>query len=261
MTEVPSEKSIKKDLENNQANQRYLNLLQTEVESKGIGRSTVILYLICSGRKHILTARRLGGAIGLNTKIVDDLLDGETIDPVSDKPAFLQNYLEVISKGEIPEPIDQPEEIYAYLAGKQLYTFLVQFPETHRNVLAVLGSMEKMLHSEDKTMLKPYREYVAAAGGLHGELLVEALAVCNDFDVTEEKREFANCFGKTLQIGDDIVDNDVELEDGNLREEFDRSVTELKSFGYTSIEILTLMQPKHLKLLIEIEKKMRELKL
>jgi len=83
--------------------------------------------------------------------------------------------------------------------------------------------------------------------------------VCGDFTVTDQKKEFANCFGRALQIGDDIVDADVDLKDGDIEEEFESTVTELKSYGYTSVDVLTFMKPRHLDKLMNIEKEFRRL--
>lgn len=203
-------------------------------------------------------ARRIGGAVGRNTRIVDDLLDGDGCDPVQDREAFFDNYLSAFRYGEAPEPIDTPMEEAAYAAARHLHTvFQEHDPNVLEDMADTLQGMGTMVTDEDKTHVDSYRTYVQAAGGLHGELCAESLQILPDYELTPERRTFANTFGQATQITDDIVDDDVELVDGSLDDELDRVLTDLREYGYTPVNVLTWFEPRHLRYLIRAEEDIR----
>lgn len=237
----------------------YVERLYSDIDAKGMGRATVLLYCIGGGRRNIRDARKLGGAIGINTRIVDDLLDGDGCKAVEDREDFMARYIESFQNGTVLEPVEVPEERLAYESASILNSYLQETkPEVKEEMADTMESMKDLLHEEDKTRVGSYREYVKAAGGLHGELIVESLDVFPDYELNNKKRNFARTFGEALQVGDDIVDQDVRLENGSLEEEFEKSVAELKEFDSRAVDILTLMQPRHLKYMIDAENYIRE---
>lgn len=258
MRSPPSEKDILDELSSIEESS-YTSRLYGDIDSKGMGRASAILYGIGGGRRHFLYARRLGGAIGINTRIVDDLLDGDGCEAVEDREDFMERYIESFRNGTVFEPVEVPEETLAYESASILNSYLQETkPEAAKEMVDTMENMKDLLHEEDKTQVRPYREYVKAAGGLHGELIVESLDVFPDYELNDKKRDLARTFGEALQVGDDIVDQDVRLEDGSLEEEFEKSLAELKDFDSRTVDVLTLMQPRHLRYLIDAENYIRE---
>jgi len=231
----------------------YEDRLETDIDAAGMGRATALFYLLHGGRDRVGDARRLGGVIGANTRIVDDLLDGDGCPAVEDREGFLERYIDSVEDGAVQEPEEFEDERAVYRAGTILHAAVGEGPVLD-DVVTTLEAMADGVCEEDKTTIAGYREYVHAAGGLHGELCVDALQVLADYEPDEERREHAYDTAYTIQVADDIIDGDVELEDGDLDAEPDRAIGRLRRHDSAVTTALTYVPVSVLGGLIAVEK-------
>ncbi|MFB6292245.1 MAG: hypothetical protein ABEI58_02520 [Candidatus Nanohaloarchaea archaeon] len=67
----------------------------------------------------IYRGARSGGLYGISVMRLDDLVDGDNGFPeVKDWESMLDNYIESVEEGEVPEPVEHEEELTVYRAGK-----------------------------------------------------------------------------------------------------------------------------------------------
>lgn len=217
--------------------------------SSGVGRVTSFFYIILGGRRHPIKASRLGRALGANTRIVDDLLDGDGCSPVDNRERFLQNYIKSVKQGKISEPVDEEDEKVAYYAGKVLFNFYKEYPEAHESIIQTLNSMKNKVIDEDKKQKKTYLNYVDAAGGDHGVLILEVIQILPDFEINQSKKEFVRAFSKAGQIADDIFDGDTELEDADIEKVYEEKLEELQEHRDTLLKFLACWSMKNINII------------
>lgn len=180
---------------------------------KGAGLAATLLYVHGGGRSELKAAYHLGGLYGVNTRIVDDVLDGDwSHEPIQDREQFLENYLDSVETGTSPEYIGHAEEEGAYRAGALLHESLSA--DTVSEIIDHFKSMKQPLLAEDKSTPKGYETYIHTAGGKSAEGMAIALGTLDDFTLDEAIADGAHDIGVLLQVADDKVDDD----DGLSRE-------------------------------------------
>ncbi|WP_414837721.1 hypothetical protein ACK3SF_05625 [Candidatus Nanosalina sp. VS9-1] len=196
----------------------YSERLDTSANDMASGIAAVAVYLEGGGRKNIAEAYRIGSLIGLNTRIVDDILDGEEVDAVTDKQAFLNNYIDSIH-GKDVSPEENESENIAYEAGRLLGREL--------DTEIVSGYMQDFVDiavEEDKSSKEGYKSYSRGISASIGELVGMALTDLDDFEADADILNFAYDFAYLGQVADDKLDADTGL--GDDIDEFYREAQE-----------------------------------
>lgn len=155
----------------------------------------------------------MGGIWGINTRIFDDLMDGDGCEPPEDRKLFWQKYISCF-QGEEPEPGSEIEELAFWSAHLLSDNF---DEENQENFVNGLQSIMQVGSSEDKSTEDGYQEYIRAAGTL-GELTIECIKPVEGKKVTEGVSRIGYEVGLGTQVADDIEDGDVELSDEKMLE-------------------------------------------
>lgn len=98
-----------------------------DVAPMGVGTVSVMTYLRGGGKWFLIPSYRLGALIGVNTRIVDDLLDGDGCEPVTEREEFLEKYIRSFSSGEAEVPVETAMEDAAYTAAEILHTEIERY--------------------------------------------------------------------------------------------------------------------------------------
>ncbi len=240
----PSEKDVWNDIYTVLEEDTYRERANTAVDPMGIGAASALLYLRGGGRRYARDAYYLGALIGVNTRIVDDLLDGDGCEPVDDRDSFLDAYVTAFETGEEQPVQEQQLEAGAYHAATILHESL----DTYSNGIVVdvtdqFRVMKQLVVEEDKSTRQGYKRYVSGAGGVHGSLLATALNVFPDYEATEEQILFAYDMGFGIQVADDIFDNDIELASDDLHDIYDHATERAASYDGVLPWILPKLKP------------------
>lgn len=168
-----------------------------------------------SGREleNVRKAGLMGGIWGINTRIFDDLMDGDGCESPDDKQQFWHKYVSCF-QGEEPDPDSEIEEL-AFWSAKLLVDNFNE--ENQKNFVNGLQTIMEVGSNEDKSTEEGYREYIRAAGTL-GELTIECIKPAEGKQVTEGISRIGYEVGLVTQVADDIEDEDVELSDDKMLE-------------------------------------------
>ncbi len=241
-TVLPSKSDIVEDISRAVDSELYEDDLRSSPLYHGQGATSLLFYLDGGGRNHPLKAYRKGLVVGANLRVVDDLLDGDGCEQVQDRERFLDNYIETVETGVIPEYVEVAEERAAYRAGKLLREAVLDREERllepdweivkdesgamiateHikqdglSNVLATLKDMRDMVITEDKSSEEGYLDYVAAAGGNSGSLISIVLDTLPDYTADTRNTELCYDIGVAGQIADDKFDADTGVDPETL---------------------------------------------
>lgn len=225
---VPSERETWDTIGEVLDSERYAERLNGSLAFK-IGFGADIVYAAGGGWRHPIRAYRLGGLIGVNTRIVDDLLDGDGCGPVEDRYGLGERYLAAFRTGEMQAAVEDDVERAAYRAATMLYDVLEPHgADVIDRVHARFTEMRDLVVEEDKSTLDGYREYATAAGGVHGAVLASALDVLPDFEATPETEGFGHDFGFAVQVVDDMFDDDIGLSAGDLKPVYDEALEKVR---------------------------------
>lgn len=174
--------------------------------------------------KHLKQAYETGKLIGLNVRVVDDLLDGDGCQKVENREEFLEDYIRALETGKVEKtdknisvPLRSAETMHNY------------FSEQVKEPLGMqLRDMKDLTLEEDKKSYEGYLNYVNVAGGHTGELTAIGLSELPNFEITTENVDYLYDLGFSGQVIDDIYDGDVELEDGSLENILEDSLIRLE---------------------------------
>lgn len=164
---------------------------------------------------------RICGTLGVNMRIVDDLMDGDSMTQVSDRETLWDNYIQSLKTGEMPEPNETEDEKIAYRAGQIMHEYFDQ--AVVEELVDHLDELRKLLKEEDKSTEEGYRRYAKGFGGEYGMMLVTAMKNIDSYEPSEEDYAFARDYGLSTQIADDRFDDDIGLDSetrDKLYEEF-----------------------------------------
>lgn len=228
----------------------YLDRLRVNLTTGGTGRVAAAVYLVQGGRRHPVAAHRLGAAVGMNIRLVDDLLDGDLAGPVEDRARFLGNYRAAFD-GADPVPVDVAEERLAYAAGRTTGRYFSQFPAVHADMRATMERMRERLVDEDLSTREGYLRYLDAAGGDVGELVVEALQALPDLELTPERRRYGRAVGRAGTLADHLIDMDVPRPRAELERLLSAEADRLRRLGGPGTRLvvaaLSLERPRYLR--------------
>lgn len=153
---------------------------------------------------------RICGTLGVNMRIVDDLMDGDNMTQVNDREKLWDNYLQSLKTGNMPEPDETQDEKIAYRAGQIMHEYfnqaVIEELEEH------LDKLRKLLKEEDKSTEEGYRRYAKGFGGEYGMMLVTAMKNIDSYEPSEKDYSFARDYGLSTQIADDRFDDDIGLD-------------------------------------------------
>jgi hypothetical protein len=234
----------------------YEERLRVNLTFRGVGRMSLFFYLVTGGRRYPLKARELGRVMGLNIRVVDDLLDGDLVEPVESRAEFLYNYIECFHRGIEPDTVDLSEEEVAYQSGRILHDFMDDFPGVRDEMKATMVEAAGKLEDEDKTTKEGYRRYVDAAGGDLGELCVEILRVLPRYELEDRHRSFARDLSMAATVADDIADNDLNIGEEFLRTELEGHYSELRSYDSIMVKLATRVKPEFIKKAVEFHERL-----
>ncbi|MDY6766541.1 MAG: hypothetical protein SVW77_04180 [Candidatus Nanohaloarchaea archaeon] len=157
----------------------------------------------------------ISGMMGGNTRVVDDVLDGDGCEPLDHeyRDEFLSHYIQAVATGRTDMP-DFGHDVVpaAYHAGATLNTLLSGDGDAKWDVVDYLMDMRDRVATEDKSTEDGYLDYISVAGGDHGALNVAAMSVLPTFDPDHRDYEFARDFAYGVQFADDWFDDDLGLE-------------------------------------------------
>lgn len=196
-----------------------------DVAPMGIGAASTMTYLHGGGRRFPRQSYLLGALIGVNTRIVDDLLDGDGCAPVTKREEFMERYISSFSSGEKETPVETEVEAAAYTAAEILHSQLAHYDaDVVPPMVERLENMKDLVVDEDKSTVEGYRKYTRGAGGEHGALIAVALDIFPDCGVDQELIDFAYDMGYGIQVADDRYDDDIELDREELEELYQEAV-------------------------------------
>lgn len=170
---------------------------------------------------------RICGSLGVNMRVVDDLMDGDAMTQVQDRESLWDNYIESLKKGEMPEPIETEDEMIAYRAGQILHNHYNE--EVIEELINHIHNLKDLLKEEDKSTEEGYRRYAEGFGGEYGKTLLTALKNIESFNPTKQNYEFVNDYGLATQIADDRFDDDIGLDKSTEKEIYEEYLKRLIS--------------------------------
>lgn len=208
---------------------QYVERLERSANCMSGGIAALATYARGGGRKHPLAAYRSGSLIGLNTRIVDDLMDGDGIGPVDDRERFLENYLRSLNGGN-PSPVETQAENAAYTAARwmgELCTepYLVHYWE----------DIVELAVDEDKETAEGFTTHTRNAGGMIGELTAASLQHIDDFSPGTDDYAFAYDLGCLGMISDDIMDGDADIPETEVERLLSETRGRMTRHGATGI--------------------------
>lgn len=221
---APGTEEVIKELESDLPD-GYLEKLEGSANYVSSGVAAVAAYAEGGGRKHFGEAYRIGSLIGVNTRIVDDLMDGDGVRQVEDREAFLDNYILSIN-GEEVEPVEHDAERGAYRAGEILGEELD--PEV---MASYIRDVRDIAVEEDKSTVEGYSSYSRGISATIGEIVGMGLGELSDFEPTTENLNFAYDLAYLGQVADDRMDADTGLDEEELEKFHQESVERMKRHG------------------------------
>ena len=187
--------------------EEYHQHMMNSANDIGSGVAAVAVYLSDGGRSNIRDAYRIGSLIGVNTRIVDDIMDGDHIEQVEDRERFLNNFIECIEDGE-PLEIENSSENAAYTAASLMGEHL-----DSEIIADYVRDIRDIAIEEDKSTREGYKSYSRGISGTIGEMVAIGLGELDDFEPSTENISFAYDFAYMGQILDDKMDADTGLEE------------------------------------------------
>jgi hypothetical protein len=203
----------------------YLDKLEGSANYVSSGIAAVAAYAEGGGRRHFGEAYRIGSLIGVNTRRVDDLMDGDGIEQVEDREAFLENYIRSI-EGEKVKPVEHESEEAAYRAGEIMGEVLD--PEV---MASYIRDVRDIAVEEDKSTIDGYSRYSRGISASIGEIVGTGLGELDDFEPTTENLNFAYDLAYLGQVADDRMDADTGLEEEDLENFHQESIERMKRHG------------------------------
>ncbi len=182
------------------------------VERETLGTSTRLLLGVCDGE--VREAYHIAGITGLNSRIVDDILDGDGCPGVEDREEFLDRYISSL-EGRHPEVLSTGAEKAAFTAGRMLNQLLDS--STIDKLVDYLEELKKGVLEEDKSTKEGYSEFVEL-GGLVAVSTAVSLDVLDRFDLDRETKNLCFEIGTITQIADDRYDGDLPLGENEIEE-------------------------------------------
>lgn len=256
MNVSPSEKKLYDSLDTCKQYENYSERIEDGFTYMGMGLAGPIFLTQTydfslnpvNWRKNLQIMRqgyRICGTLGVNMRIVDDLMDGDKMTQVEDRETLWDNYIHSLNTGEIPEPNETKDEKIAYRAGQIMHEYfdqsVIEELEEH------LNKLRKLLKEEDKSTEEGYRKYAKGFGGEYGMTLITAMKNIDSYNPSEKNYEFARDYGLSTQIADDRFDDDIGLDyetQERLYEEFLNDLLEHNGFVPQFIGNLGLKMPK-----------------
>jgi hypothetical protein len=221
---VPGTEEVIEELESDLPD-GYLQKLESSANYVSSGIAAVAAYAEGGGRRHLGEAYRIGSLIGVNTRVVDDLMDGDGVSQVEDREAFLNNYILSIEGDEV-EPVEQESERAAYRVGEILGEELD--PEV---MASYIRDVRDIAVEEDKSTIEGYRSYSRGISATIGEIVGMGLGELDDFDPTTENLNFAYDLAYLGQVADDRMDADTGLDEEEMDEFYHESIERMKRHG------------------------------
>ena len=203
----------------------YIEKLESSANYISSGIAAVATYIEGGGLRKSGEAYRAGSLLGVNTRIVDDLMDGDGVEKVESREEFLDNYIASI-EGEEVQPVEHESEEAAYTAGKLLGENL------DRDIMAsYVRDVRDIAVEEKKSTSEGYRSYSRGISASIGEMVAMGLEELEDFEADTETINFAYDLAYLGQMADDRMDGDTGLEDDELEEFFQESVSRMRRHG------------------------------
>jgi hypothetical protein len=221
---VPATEEVIEELEPDLPD-AYLDKLEGSANYVSSGIAAVAAYAEGGGRRHFGEAYRIGSLIGVNTRIVDDLMDGDGIEQVENREAFLNNYILSI-EGEKVEPVEHEFEDAAYRAGEMIGEELD--PEV---MASYIRDVRDIAVEEDKSTVEGYSSYSRGISATIGEIVGTGLGELEDFEPTTENLNLAYDLAYLGQVADDKMDADTGLEEEELEKFHQESIERMKRHG------------------------------
>ena len=191
--------------------------------SSALAASTV--YIEGGGRKHLGEAFKIGELLGLNTRMVDDLMDGEKVEEVNNREVFLNNYIRSI-QGEEVNPVEHEAEKAAYTAGRILGE------NTDRDVMAsYMKDVRDIAVVEDKSSVDGYSSYSRGISATIGEITGLALEEIEDFNADTDTLNFSYDLAYIGQVADDKLDGDTGLSEEEINSFYRESIQRINRHG------------------------------
>ncbi len=235
--ELPSEQELEDEVLEH-GPEEYAQELRSSTMYKGFGSIAVSLYLGGGGRlKNLKESYRLGGLIGLNLRVVDDILDGDGCEAVDKRRDFMDNYIQSIKTGEAAPPVQREVESVAYRAGSALNQSITD-PVTLDDITLQFQDMRDMVEEEDKSEPDEYLEYVNVGGGMAGSSIALILDDLPGYRADTRNVELAFDVGFAGQICDDMMEEDITLEERKLEKFRRKSMERLREHDRTLASVL-----------------------
>lgn len=220
---TPSETEILEELEEDMT-EEYSMRIESSANSLASGIAAATTYLAGGGRGYVTEAFRIGKLIGVNTRIVDDILDGEKIEQIEDREKFLNNYIKSL-KGRKVDPVENESEKVAYRAGRILGEHLDQEVMT-----SYMKDVRDILKDEEKSSREGYKSYSRGVSATIGETVGMGLDELEDFSATTENLGFAYDFAYLGQVADDKMDADTGIEE-DIDEFYNEAIERINKHG------------------------------
>lgn len=170
-------------------------------------------YFTDSEKEETRIAGNLGGIWGINTRIFDDLMDGDGCEIPSEPEEFWENYIRSF-KGE-ESSSDREVESLALKSAHLLSENLDG--ETRQKFLENLQELSNVWRNEDKSKIETYEEYLDAVGEL-GRMTVLAGCSISGTELEKAPGRIGYEVAISTQVADDIFDGDTGLEKEELAE-------------------------------------------
>ncbi|MFB6192668.1 MAG: hypothetical protein ABEK00_00280 [Candidatus Nanohaloarchaea archaeon] len=203
----------------------YQEKLDSSANMMSSGLAAVATYLRGGGRRNIREAYEIGSLIGLNTRIVDDFLDGDGVPEAEDREELLNTYIQSIQDEEVPQQVQGPEralyEIGAATGEELEKEFYLPYVKDARDILL----------EEDKESVEGYKAYSRGVSGMIGEMVGTSLGTLEDFEPETDDLQFSYDLAYLGQVADDVMDDDLDLDE--LERFYKESVERIKRHGLT----------------------------
>lgn len=167
---------------------------------------TAVYFDLADNGRNLTDAYRTGGLHGAVFERADDAVDGEHgFEAVEDKSRFMENLIEVLKTGEIPEG-DHNSEIPAYQSAAMMNELLGDSAmDRYAGHFEDVVELENRIPEVEQTR-EGYRLHLESGGRTYLAMF-EALSDITGYPV-EGKREELEAMGKLLQSADDMLDVD-----------------------------------------------------
>lgn len=202
----------------------YRERLDSSVNQVSSALAAVAVYIDSGGRENIREAYRIGNLIGINTRIVDDIMDGENIPEVEDRERFLENCARSVEGKEV-QPVEHEAEKAAYTAAEITGEHL-----DRKAVAAYLRDVRDLAPQEDKSTVEGYKQYSRGISATIGEIIGVGLGELDDFEPTTENLSASYDLAYLGQVADDRMDGDTGLGE-DIEKFYSEAVQRIKRHG------------------------------